>query len=121
MCSPLDAPTGSRVSTACPKQGWCGSAASYHPSHLWSGAEPALPALTWNAGDAQDMGIADGKLVHHGAWLVGIDDDHFAGGQGAGEDPHAAGGGVWLGELFRLFQSTGEQASPAAARVLGAS
>ena len=67
-------------------------------------------ALTWNAGDAQDVGIADGELVHHGAGLVGIDDDHFAGGQGAGEDPHAAARGVRLGELFRLFPSTGERA-----------
>lgn len=53
------------------------------------------------------MGIAHGELVHDGARLVGIDDHHFAGGQGAGEDPHAAGGGVRLRELLCLFPSTG--------------
>lgn len=59
-----------------------------NPSLLGTGACGA--ALTGDAGDAQDMGIADGELVHHGAWLVGIDDHHLAGGQGAGEDPHPA-------------------------------
>lgn len=49
------------------------------------------------------MGIADSELVYDGARLIGIDDHHFAGGQGAGEDPHAAGGGVHL-RLFCLSE-----------------
>ena len=53
------------------------------------------------------MGITHGELVHNGAWLVGVDDHHFAGGQRAGEDPHTAGGGICLGELLGLFSSTG--------------
>lgn len=58
--------------------------------------------LTGDAGDAQHMCIAHGELVHNRARLVGVDDDHLAGGQGAGEDPHPAGHGVRFWELLRL-------------------
>jgi hypothetical protein len=51
------------------------------------------------------MGVADCELIHDSAWLVGINDHHLAGGQGAGEDPHPAGGVIHLGDLFGLFQS----------------
>lgn len=48
------------------------------------------------------MGIADVKLVHQRARLVGVDDDHLAGGVGAGEDPHTAAHGVGFLQLLRL-------------------
>lgn len=64
------------------------------------------------------MGIADGELVHDGAGLVGINDDHFAGGQGAGEDPHPAGGGIGLGELLCLSEHGGQGRRPSVGGVL---
>lgn len=63
------------------------------------------PQLTRNAGDTQDVGIADCELIHNCAWLVGINDHHLAGGQGAGEDPYPTGGSICLRGLLCLFQS----------------
>lgn len=48
------------------------------------------------------MGVADVELVDQRARLVGVDDDHFAGRVGAGEDPHSAVHAVCLLELLRL-------------------
>lgn len=72
------------------------------PTLLGTGSGQA--ALTGDAGDTQDVGIADGELVYNSARLVGINDHHFAGGQSAGEDPHPAGGGVRLGEVLCLSE-----------------
>lgn len=111
QCAPLWMPPRAPVCPQhVPSKAGAAQRASYRPGRLQGGTQPTLRALTWNAGDAQDVGIADGELVHHGAGLVGIDDDHFAGGQGAGEDPHTAARGVRLGELLRLFPSMGERA-----------
>lgn len=48
-------------------------------------------SLTWDAGNAQNMGVAHYKLVHNGARLIGINDHNFTGGVGASADPHTAG------------------------------
>lgn len=48
------------------------------------------------------MGVADVELVDQRARLVGVDDDHLAGGVGAGEDPHTAAHGVGFLQLLRL-------------------
>lgn len=66
------------------------------------------PQLTRDAGDTQDVGIADCELIHNSAWLVGINDHHFTGGQGAGEYPYPTGGSIRLRDLLCLFQNTSE-------------
>lgn len=63
--------------------------------------------LTWHAGDAQHVGVADVELVDQRARLVGVYDDHLAGRVGAGEDPHPAAHGVCFLELLGLDKVTG--------------
>lgn len=53
------------------------------------------------------MGVAHVELVDERTRLVGVDDDHLAGGVGAGEDPHSTVHAVRLLQLLRL----GEDAS----------
>lgn len=61
--------------------------------------------VTWDAGDAKNVGIADRELIHHRGRLVGINNHNFAGCQSAGEDPHAAGCGIHFMKLFGLYKS----------------
>lgn len=44
--------------------------------------------LTWYAGDAEDVGVAHKEALQDVSRLVGINDDSFSGGLGAGTDPN---------------------------------
>lgn len=46
------------------------------------------PPLTWNAGDAEDVRVADKEALQDVSRLVGIDDHSFGDGLCAGADPH---------------------------------
>lgn len=45
-------------------------------------------APTWYTGDAKDVGVAHKEALQDVSGLVGVNDDNFGGGLGAGTDPN---------------------------------
>lgn len=43
---------------------------------------------TWHTGDAKDVGVAHKEALQDVSRLVGVNDDNFSGGLGAGADPN---------------------------------
>lgn len=64
--------------------------------------ERCLFSLTRDAGNAEYVGIADSKLIHHCARLVGINDHDFTCREGTRENPDSAGCGIHLVQLLYL-------------------
>lgn len=59
-------------------------------------------SLTRNTGNAEDVRVAHQETFQDVSGLVGVDDDRFGGGLGAGADPHQRGQLVLLPMLLLL-------------------
>lgn len=63
-------------------------------------------SLTWDAGDAEHVGVADEEALQDVPGLVGVDDHGFGGGLGAGADPDQRGQLVLVPQLLLLLLQT---------------
>lgn len=60
-------------------------------------------ALTWNTGDAEDVRVAHQETLQDVSGLVGVNDDSFGGGLGAGADPNQGGQLLLMSQLLLLI------------------
>lgn len=59
--------------------------------------------LTWYTGDAEDVGVAHEEALQDVSRLVGVNDDSFSGGLGAGADPNQRRQLFLMPQLFLLL------------------
>lgn len=60
-------------------------------------------ALTWYTGDAEDVGVTHSEALQDVSRLVGVNDDNFSRGLGAGTDPNQRRQLVLLPQLLLLI------------------
>lgn len=60
-------------------------------------------ALTWNTSDAEDVRVAHQETLQDVSGLVGVNDDSFGGGLGAGADPNQGGQLLLMPQLLLLI------------------
>lgn len=62
--------------------------------------------LTWHAGDAKNVRVADEEVLQNVSGLVGVDDNDLRGGVCGGADPHQAGEFILMPEFLFLLLNT---------------